>query len=345
MPTTPLPGTRVVVPDVPVKRMTRFRRALVTVLVVALLGAGGAAGFVWWVDGSIGPVVLREMCSVTVAGNTARITPEQATNAATIAAVAEQRGLPARAVTIALAAAFQESELYNLDYGDRDSLGLFQQRPSQGWGTAEQIMDPVYASNQFYDALLRIDGYRDLEIAVAAQQVQRSAYPDAYSEHETAARVLASALAGHSAAALSCSLRPATVEGQALGPDGLTPRAETVRDELGATFDGLEIGGYDAGGVSSGHIDGSAHYDGRALDVFFRDYDDPEVTRSGWVVAHWLAANADRLALATVIYDGQIWTAHRSGQGWRPYTHPSGDTSDPTLQHLDHIHVDVARGD
>lgn len=341
MPTTPLPRTRVTVRDVPVKRMTRFRRALVTVLVLVLLGAVGAAGLVSWVDGSIGPVVLREMCSATAAGNTARITPEQATNAATIAAVAEQRGLPARAVTIALAAAYQESELYNLNYGDRDSLGLFQQRPSQGWGTAEQIMDPVYASNQFYDALLRIDGYRDLEIAVAAQQVQRSAYPDAYSEHETAARVLASALSGHSPAALSCSVRPAAVEGQAPGPDGLTPRAEAVRDELAANFDGLEIGGYDESGVSSGHIDGSAHYDGRALDIFFRAYDDPEVTRSGWVVAHWLAANADRLALATVIYDGQIWTARRSEEGWRPYTHPSGDTSDPTLQHLDHIHVDV----
>ena len=330
--------------DVPVRKMNRFRHALATVLVLALLGAGGTALLVWWVDGSVGPVVLREMCSATVADHTARITPEQATNAAAIAAVAEQRGLPARAVTIALAAAYQESELYNLDYGDRDSLGLFQQRPSQGWGTAEQVMDPVYASNQFYDALLRVEGYRDLEIAVAAQQVQRSAYPDAYAEHEPAARALASALTGHSPATLSCSLRPIDVDEQAPGPEGLTSRAQTVRDELAGNFDGLEIGGYEAGGVSSGHVDGSAHYDGRALDVFFRGYDDPEVKRSGWVVAHWLAANADRLGLATVIYDAQIWTARRSDEGWRAYTHPSGDTSDPTLQHLDHIHVDVARG-
>jgi len=324
--------------------MTRFRRALVAVVVLALLGAGGTALFVWWVDGSVGPVVLREMCSATVDGNTARITPEQAVNASTIAAVAEQRGLPARAVTIALAAALQESELYNLDYGDRDSLGLFQQRPSQGWGTAEQVMDPVYASNQFYDALLRIDGYRDLEIAVAAQQVQRSAYPDAYSDHEPAARVLASALSGHSPGTLSCSIRPAGVAEQAAGPDGLTPRAQTVLDELNQSFDGLEVGGFEPGGVSSGHIDGSAHYDGRALDVFFPAYDDPDVTRSGWVVAHWLAANADRLGVATVIYDEQIWTARRSGEGWRPYTHPSGETADPTLRHLDHIHVDTLRG-
>jgi hypothetical protein len=312
--------------------------------VLALLGAGGTALLLWWVDGSVGPVVLRERCSATVGDQTARISPEQAVNAATIAAVAEQRGLPARAVTIALAAAYQESELYNLDYGDRDSLGLFQQRPSQGWGTAEQIMDPAYASDRFYDALLRIEEYRDLKIAIAAQRVQRSAYPDAYAEHEANARVLASALTGHSPATLSCSLRAADVEEQSPGPNGLTIRAQTVRDELDRSFDGLEIAGYQAGGVSSGHIDGSAHYDGRALDVIFRPLEDPEVKRSGWVVAHWLAANADRLGLATVIYDAQIWTAGRSDEGWRPYAHPSGNTSDPTLQHLDHIHVDVARG-
>lgn len=323
--------------------MTRLSRALVAVLLLGLLGAGGTA-LVWWTGGTVGPVVFREMCTATVDGHSARLTPEQATNAATIAAVAEQRGLPARAVTIALAAAYQESELYNLDYGDRDSLGLFQQRPSQGWGTADQIMDPVYAAGQFYDALVQIEEYRDLEIAVAAQHVQRSAYPEAYAQHEADARVLASALSGHSPATLSCSLRPADVQEQAAGPDGLTVRAQTVRDELDGSFDGLEIGGYEAGGASSGHIDGSAHYDGRALDVFFRGYDDPEVRRSGWVVAHWLVANADRLGLATVIYDAQIWTARRSGAGWRPYTHPSGDTSDPTLQHLDHVHVDVAAG-
>ena len=131
---------------------------------------------------------------------------------------------------------------------------------------------------------------------------------------------------------------------EALGPDGLTIRAQTVLDELSLTFDGLEIGGYQAGGVESGHIDGSAHYDGRALDIFFRSHTDPEVKRSGWVVAHWLAANADRLGVATVIYDARIWTARRSAEGWRPYTHSSGDTANPTLQHLDHIHVDVARG-
>ncbi|MGH8774895.1 MAG: hypothetical protein ACRDWI_06900 [Jiangellaceae bacterium] len=324
--------------------MTRSIRALVAVAVLALLGAGAAAALLWWTDGSVGPVVLRDSCTAEIGGQTATLSPEQAGHAATIAAVAEQRGLPARAVTIALATAYQESDLYNLDYGDRDSLGLFQQRPSQGWGTPAEIQDPVYATGRFYEALVQVPDYRELEITVAAQQVQRSAFPDAYAAHEAEARVIASALSGNSPAAFSCSFRAASYDVQPEEPDGLTARARTMRDELASTFAALEIGGYQAGGIDSGHVNGSAHYDGRALDIIFRPYEDAEVKRSGWVVAHWLVANADRLGVTTVIYDAQIWTARRSGAGWRPYTHPSGDTSNPTLQHLDHIHVDVDRG-
>jgi hypothetical protein len=324
--------------------MTRPSRALIAVVVLALVGAGGAVLLVWWIGGSVGPVVVRETCTAEVDGRTTTVSPEQAAHAATIAAVAEERGLPARAVTIALATAYQESDLRNLDHGDRDSLGLFQQRPSQGWGTPEQIRDPAYAVGRFYDALVQIPDYRELDITVAAQQVQRSAYPEAYADHEPDARVLASALSGNSPGALSCSIRAASYEAQVEEPDGLTARARAARDELQATFSGLEVSGYQAGGIDSGHVSGSAHYDGRALDIFFRPYDDPELNRSGWVVAHWLVANADRLGVATVIYDAQIWTARRSAQGWRPYSHPSGNTSDPTLQHLDHVHVDVARG-
>ena len=98
---------------------------------------------------------------------------------AVIAAVAQRRGLPPRAVTIALATAIQESKLRNITYGDRDSVGLFQQRPSQGWGNREQILDPAYAANRFYDALVRIEGYEDMRITEIAQRVQRSAEPKA----------------------------------------------------------------------------------------------------------------------------------------------------------------------
>lgn len=328
--------------------MNRVGRLLAVVAALAVLGAGVAAVLIWWVGDGGSPLSPREECVATVDGTTVVLEPDQARHAATIAAVAEVRGLPARAVTIALATAYQESDLYNLSYGDRDSLGLFQQRPSQGWGSEDQVSDPVYAAGAFYDALVEIPDYRDLEITVAAQQVQRSAFPDAYGDHEGDARVLASALSGNSEAAFTCTVNAAAasadVAAEAMGEDGLTQRARTVRDTLNDLYGSLDVGGFQPGGVSSGHIEGSAHYDGRALDVMFPDYDDPQVNRRGWALAHWVVANADRLGVATVIYDDRIWTLRRSDEGWRPYEHPSGDTSNPTLRHLDHVHVDVLEG-
>jgi hypothetical protein len=323
--------------------MSRAGRLVAVVTVLALLGAGAAALLVWWTDGRLNPIA-REQCVAEVGEVQVSLHPVQALHAATIAAVAEQRGLPARAITIALATAFQESDLYNLDYGDRDSLGLFQQRPSQGWGTPDQVRDPVYAAGAFYDELVKINDYRDLEITDAAQRVQRSAFPAAYAEHEAKARALASALSGNSPAGLTCTVRSASYTAEEQGVDGLTPRARAALDEIEAAHGPLTVGGFDPDGIESGHIAGSAHYDGRAIDIFFRPHDDPASNRSGWVVAHWLVINADRLGIATVIYDDMIWTARRSGEGWRPYTHPSGNTSNPTLRHLDHVHVDVVRG-
>ena len=129
---------------------------------------------------------------------------DQAHYTSIIAGLSVRRGLPARAATIAMATVYQETGIRNLDYGDRDSVGLFQQRPSQGWGTAKQIMDPYYATGKFYDALVKIDGWRTGDITEVAQQVQRSGYPDAYRDHEADARVLASVFTGNSAAGLSC---------------------------------------------------------------------------------------------------------------------------------------------
>jgi hypothetical protein len=317
------------------------RAARIAVPLLVGLAAAGAA--YTWFRGDVGPLIVREHCQAQVGGTSVDLDLDQAQNAATIASVAQRRGLPARAVTIALAAAFQESKLHNLGYGDRDSLGLFQQRPSQGWGTAEQILDPAYAAGAFYDRLIQVGGYEQLEITVAAQQVQRSAYPDAYSEHEAKSRAVASALMGHSPRGLWCSVRPEAVEVQQEEPDGLTARARTVRDELSVAFGELVISGYEPGGITTGHVADSAHYDGRALDVFFTPVTEERRTQ-GWAAAQWLVANAHRLQIATVIYDDHIWTARRSTSGWRPYTAPGGPTEDPTLRHLDHVHVDVAQG-
>ena len=300
---------------------------------------------------AVGVVVLRVTdtivggptgdCTVTVGGHTVDLSGEQAENASLIAAIAVRRGLPARATSIALATAYQESKLRNIDYGDRDSVGLFQQRPSQGWGTRRQILDPVYSTNAFFDALVRIRGYEAMEITVAAQAVQRSAYPRAYADHEADGRALASALTGHSPATFSCDLAGGAPSADAeLAASGLTPRADAVRRELLRRFGRLELGGYAPGGVSTGHMEGSAHYDGRAIDVFVRPVDAANNAK-GWALAHWAVANAARLEIRTVIFDAKIWTAGR--QGWRDYTPPSSAGDRTVLEHRDHVHVDVFR--
>ncbi|MGW2016858.1 C40 family peptidase [Streptomyces sp. NPDC001927] len=120
---------------------------------------------------------------------------KQLPNAKTIVATGIHKRVPARGQVVALATALQESTLINLDHGDRDSLGLFQQRPSQGWGTREQIMDPVYSSGKFYDRLLKLKDWEQMPLTVAAQKVQRSAFPDAYAKHEPLATALQQAIA------------------------------------------------------------------------------------------------------------------------------------------------------
>jgi hypothetical protein len=122
------------------------------------------------------------------------VTPEQAANAATIAEVAHARGLPGRAVVIALATAQQESGLRNLDHGDRDSLGLFQQRPSQGWGTAAQVRDPAYAAGKFFERLVSVPNWQTARLTEVSQRIQRSGFPEAYQRHESMAVALTAAL-------------------------------------------------------------------------------------------------------------------------------------------------------
>ena len=287
------------------------------------------------------PFLAPEQCTAQVSGRSVELDPSQARYAGLITAIAVQRGMPARAASIALAAAYQESDLRNLRGGDRDSAGLFQQRPSQGWGTEEQVRDPVHATNAFFDALAKVEGYEQLEITVAAQEVQRSGFPDAYADHEADARALASALTGNSPEAFSCRLGDADDDSTDLEDSGLTARADAVRRDLDAMFPGQELGGFAPGGVSTGHMEGSAHYDGRAIDVFVRPASKANRTR-GWAIAHYLVSQADRLTIRTVIFDDRIWTAgRRSGDGWRDYDPPERSGDPAILEHRDHVHVDV----
>jgi hypothetical protein len=311
-------------------------------VVAGVVGVAVIAGVSWFaIRSDVVPFPASDQCTAEFGDQTVVLDPSQARYAGLITAIAVQRGMPARAASIALAAAYQESNLRNLRGGDRDSAGLFQQRPSQGWGTLAEIRDPVHAANAFYDALERVDGYEQLEITLAAQEVQRSGFPDAYADHEADARTLASALTGNSPEAFSCRLGDADEGSRALRDSGLTARADAVRRDLVAMFPGQDLGGFAPGGVSTGHMEGSAHYDGRAIDVFVRPVSAANRTR-GWAIAQYLVSQADRLSIRTVIFDDRIWTSGpRSGDGWRDYDPPERSGDPAILEHRDHVHVDV----
>ncbi len=178
----------------------------VVVAAVALVCGLIWGGAVIWSNATKQPLPMDDQCRAVAGGGTVTLTPEQAVNATLITSVALTRGLPARAVTIALTTAYQESGIRNLDYGHADSVGLFQQRPSKGWGTVKQIMDPYYSAGKFYDALVRVKNWRTGDINDVAQAVQRSAHPDAYRKHVSKARVLSSVLTGAAPGGFSCTI-------------------------------------------------------------------------------------------------------------------------------------------
>ncbi|RZU30392.1 hypothetical protein BKA19_0008 [Blastococcus saxobsidens] len=153
-----------------------------------LIAAALVAGAAWGTERAPRPGTC------TLPGSSVTLSADQMANAATIAEVGWDRGLPDRAVVIALATAMQESTLRNLDYGDRDSLGLFQQRPSQGWGTPEQVQDPVYAAGQFYDRLVQIPEWESGRLTNIAQAVQISGHPELYQKWQEFAQELTTML-------------------------------------------------------------------------------------------------------------------------------------------------------
>ncbi|MCM0674707.1 hypothetical protein NCC78_08400 [Micromonospora phytophila] len=221
-------------------------------------------------------------CTVQADGRVA-LDPDQMANAATIAAIGIQREMPERAVVVALATAYQESGLRNLAGGDRDSVGLFQQRPSQGWGTPTQIRDPRYAANRFYAALKKVRGWEGMRVTDAAQKVQRSAFPEAYQKWADESEVLTRALLGHATGAVACAV-------------GRNPvlRGEAAASALtrGLTLDW---------GMATATAAGLTGLTG--LTVPAADQ------RRGWRYAHWLVSHAQDNGVKRVRFGDLEWTA------------------------------------
>lgn len=227
--------------------------------------------------------IVSAACEVHTPSGSVSLDPTQMANAATIAAVGIRRKVPDRGVVVALAAALQESKLENLDTGDRDSVGLFQQRPSQGWGTAEQIQDPRYSAGKFYAALLKVKGWQNLRVTEAAQRVQRSAFPEAYEKWADEASVLVEALAGRAMSAVSCNkVGEPVMRGVA---------AATALDS------GLRADWGDVTAVANSDIVGMVL---SAADE-----------QAGWQYAHWLVAHSIEKNVERVRFGSQEWTSER----------------------------------
>ena len=150
------------------------------------------------------PVLTGSGCSAAATHQSVLLDTQQASIAATIAGVAHQESMPREAVTIAYATAMQESKLHNLDYGTSDSVGVFQQRPSQGWGPARKLENPVYAATKFFRALKSVHGYQTMPVYQAAQAVQHSADGSAYMQYQRMATEMAGAFTGQREHAVYC---------------------------------------------------------------------------------------------------------------------------------------------
>lgn len=275
-----------------------MRRALVTTVSVVAVGGLAVGAVVLLLDRVQPQSADRQGCVATLDETEWRLSVDQADNAALIASMSLRRQMPARAATIGLATALQESRLENIDYGDRDSVGLFQQRTSQGWGTIEQIMDPVYSTMKFYDGLDTIAGYLDLPVTEAAQAVQRSGFPDAYAQHEPRSRAWAAALRGQTPAGITCTLPDA-----ALVEAGNPTSVETALAAVEARA-ARDLGE----GVSTR---------GEGLQVVLQAA--PLVERDTldvvtWALGSWSVATASATGIETVAVADQVWS--RTSREW-----------------------------
>ncbi|WP_375423281.1 hypothetical protein [uncultured Friedmanniella sp.] len=253
------------------------RRGLGCLVLALLLVLGGIVATVALLRdrGVTAPVPGQQRCVATAGDRSVTLTLEQAHLTSIIVGLSVRRGLVPRAASIAMATVYQESGIRNLTAGDRDSVGLFQQRPSQGWGTVTQLRDPYYATDAFYDALVKVKNWESDDITEVAQKVQRSGYPDAYRDHEADGRVLASALTGSSPGGLSCLER----QGKPGNADALVASMQKTLGPVDHTSEGATVT-VDAGKA-----------------------------RRAWAYGHHAVANAARYGVASVTVGDRTWTS------------------------------------
>jgi hypothetical protein len=272
---------------VPTNRRRRRGISGVSLLIAVIVAMGLYVAYQ-----RIAPLLAGSGCAASGAGQEVALDTGQAGIAATIAGVAERDGLPAQAVTVAYATAWQESKLRNLLYGDRDSVGVFQQRPSQGWGNRSELENPVYASSKFFSALAKVPGYQRLPVYEAAQDVQHSADGFAYEQYQPVAAHMAIAFTGQDPHAVWCWYAQKI---------STTARTSAASAGLADAFGPLTA----RASVDPGLI---MHVAG---------------VRQGWAMAAWLVSHAQQYQISSVGYEGYRWTAANGAQGWARAVSPA----------------------
>lgn len=246
----------------------------------------------------IAPVLTGSGCVATGDHQSILLDTEQGSIAATIAGVAHQKAMPRLAVTIAYATAMQESKLHNLSYGDLDSVGVFQQRPSEGWGPRRDLEDPIYATSKFFRALKAIPGYRKMPVSQAAQAVQHSADGAAYTQYEKMAAAMTPAFTGQRGHAVYCWSGSAS-----RAPADLS----RISSGLGTTF-GTAV----AREATDQRDSRGSVADGTSTQMQVRI----EAPRLGWEVATWLVTHASTYHIHQIRFAGYQWRAAASNKGW-----------------------------
>ncbi|HWC21472.1 MAG TPA: hypothetical protein VG502_04145 [Flexivirga sp.] len=269
---------------------------LIPIALVAGIAGGGYLAYQHLVDNFGSP-----SCKLVAKSYDYQWDPDQTQSASTIVAVGVyKKGVPTRAAIVATTTAIQESKLRNLAYGDLDSLGLFQQRKSQGWGSAEQIQDPVFSSGSFYNALLKVPNWETMPIGEAAQAVQHSGFPDAYAQHESQGDVITSVMTGAVHEGIGCRLDPPKKNGS----------AAQIAQQL-STESGLRAT------ANAKSVD----YQAKSVDGAF-------------AVASWAIAHADADNITAVTVGDRAWERHRGRDGWS--WHPAKQSAGgPTAVRID----------
>jgi hypothetical protein len=269
------------------RRPKRKRRAVIATSLL-LAAAVGTYLAVRSLAPVIVPVLAGSGCSAAATHQSVLLDTQQASIAATIAGVAHQESMPSQAVTIAYATAMQESKLHNLDYGTSDSVGVFQQRPSQGWGPARKLENPVYAATKFFRALKAVHGYQTMPVYQAAQAVQHSADGSAYMQYQRMATEMAGAFTGQRDHAVYCW-------STAAGPRH--PNVAAITQGLASTF-----------GQATAELGRPAQRHTMLVPIGH--------PKLGWTVASWLVTHASTYGIHQVRFGGYQWRAAAGTKGW-----------------------------